>query len=175
MYRPEWTDFSITEISFGFLMFIKSVHSSIDCIYSPLTRRTPWRSQDGRMSTVTSSGHLSIPWSLALCWAQGSSSSAWSSLSSVSLFFHLQFPINLDSVHLSLAQKVVFLSWFTRLKHEVKSGQRNVLMVPWLSFTLYKYEAAKIIEKPKYESWNVSAARAVSGARCALSTRSIKV
>lgn len=50
-----------------------------------LTRRTPWRSRDGRTSTVTCSGRLSIPWSSARCWAQGSSSSAWSSLSSVSL------------------------------------------------------------------------------------------
>lgn len=53
--------------------------------FSLLTRKTRWRSRDGRTSMAMSSDRRSIPWSSAPCWAQGSSFSAWSSLSSVSL------------------------------------------------------------------------------------------
>lgn len=104
------------------------------CFYY-LIRRIPWRSQDGRMSMVMSSGRLSIPWSSALCWAQGSSCFAWSLLSSVSLFLAFLVFSNISYFYPKLCQS-------------------NVLMVTGLSITLsLKYKAAEMsLCKNKCES-----------------------
>ena len=83
-----------------------SIFQALHPISLPLTRRTLWRSRDGRTSTVTYSGRLSILWSSALCWARGSSSSAWSSSSSVS--------VSLSLVTLQIMTRTSFIV------HEVK-------------------------------------------------------